>query len=115
MNCFNHPDQPALGLCKSCGRGLCRSCLTEVPDGLACKNRCEARVNLINSIIDNNKKTLAAANVQIRSSTLFLIVMGVLFCVFGFLPLVISGEKGTIFIGVMGLVFLVTGLLRLRS
>ena len=89
--------------------------MAEVPDGLACKNRCEDRVNLINRIIDTNKKVLAAANVQIRSSTIFLIVMGVLFCLFGFLPLVISGEKGTMFFGVMGLVFLVTGLLRLRA
>jgi len=115
MNCFNHPDQPALSLCKSCGRGLCRSCMAEVPEGLACKNRCEDRVNLINRIIDSNTKVLAAANVQIKSGTVFLIVLGVLFCASGFLPFALWGQKGMLFSGVMGLVFLITGLLRLRK
>ena len=115
MNCFYHPDQPALGLCKSCGRGLCRSCTAEVPDGLACKNHCEDRVMLINRIIDSNKQILTAANVQIRSGTIFMIVLGILFCAFGFLPYFISGQKGPIFLGIMGLVFLITGLLRLRK
>jgi len=86
-----------------------------MPDGLACKNRCEDRVKLINCIIDSNKKALAAANFQVRSSTAFLIVMGSLFSLFGFLPLIISGQKGSLFLGVMGLVFLIAGLLRLRS
>ena len=88
--------------------------MAEVPDGLACKNRCEERVNLINRIIDSNKQVLAAANVHIRSGTVFLIVLGTLFCVFGFLPLVLTGEKGAVFLGVMGLVFVITGLFRLR-
>lgn len=115
MNCFNHPDQAALGLCKSCGRGLCRDCISEVPDGLACKNRCEDRVNLINRIIDSNTKVLSAANVQIRSGAVFMIVMGALFCAFGFLPLIMFGHKSGLFLGVMGVIFLVTGLLRLRQ
>ena len=47
MNCFNHRDKPAIGLCKSCGKALCEDCLTEVPNGLACKGSCEDRVNMI--------------------------------------------------------------------
>jgi uncharacterized membrane protein YbhN (UPF0104 family) len=89
--------------------------MTELPDGLACKNKCEDRVTLINHIIDSNKQVLTAANVQIRSGTIFIIVLGILFCAFGFLPYAISGEKGALFLGAMGLVFLITGLLRLRK
>jgi len=89
--------------------------MSELPDGLACKNRCEDRVTLINRIIDNNKSVLAAANVQIRSGTLFMIVLGILLSAFGFLPVLISGQKDMVFVGVMGLVFLFSGLLRLRS
>jgi small-conductance mechanosensitive channel len=34
----------AVGICKSCGRGLSRAAAAEFPQGLACRNRCEADV-----------------------------------------------------------------------
>ena len=114
MNCFFHPDRPALGLCKSCGRGLCQDCLAEVPDGLACKNRCKERVQFINRITDSNRQVLAATNVHVRTATVFTLAFGVLFCLFGFLPYFVFGEKGALILGAMGVVFLVSGLLRLR-
>jgi len=42
MNCFYHPNQEAIGTCKSCGKGLCAACATDLGKGLACRNRCEA-------------------------------------------------------------------------
>ena len=38
MNCFNHPDIPAVGICKYCQRGLCKTCAFDSGDGIACKN-----------------------------------------------------------------------------
>ncbi len=115
MNCFNHTDRPALGLCRSCSKGLCRECLTEVPDGLACKNQCEERVNLINKIINNNQKMISAANVQVRSSGLFILALGILFCLFGFLPLLISGSTSTLYVGIMGLFCTIYGIIRVMK
>lgn len=115
MNCFNHSGQPAIGICKSCGKGLCRECIAEIPDGLACKNSCEDRAMLINRIIDSNKQVLSAANNQVRSGTFFMILSGLIFCAFGLFPYFISGQKGGLFLGVIGIVFLASGLLRLRS
>ena len=115
MNCFNHPELPALGICKSCGKGLCRDCLAEVPDGLACKNRCEDRVGFINRIIDGNKQALAAANRHVRSGAIFAIASGLIFCAFGFLPYFIAGQKTALFLGVVGIVLLASGLFRLSS
>jgi hypothetical protein len=119
VNCFIHQDRPAVGLCKSCGRGLCPECLTEYPDGLACKNRCEARVGLINRIIDNNRNTIAAGNAQIRSATVLMISLGLLFCALGLLPAITAQGKEAIIFGLwfaaIGFVFLVTGLLRFRK
>ena len=43
MKCF-YSDAEAVGICKSCGRGLSRPFLTEFPKGLACANHCEADV-----------------------------------------------------------------------
>ena len=114
MNCYNHPELPALGICKSCGKGLCRECIAEVPDGLACKNHCEDRVIFINRIIDTNKQALTAANVQVRSGTVFMVLTGLIFCAFGFIPYFVYGQKGAIFMGLVGIVFLASGLLRLR-
>lgn len=113
MNCFNHPGQPAVGCCKSCGKGLCADCAAALPNGLACRHACEERVALINQIIDNNQKIIMAANVQVRSSGLFILLIGVAFCLFGFLPLLVSGDTGTLFMGILGLFFAAYGVFRL--
>ena len=115
MNCFNHPDRPAIGFCKSCCRGLCADCAATLTNGLACVNACEDRVSLINQIIDNNQKVISAANVQVRSSGLFILLLGGVFCLFGFLPLLISGNTGTLFMGILGLFFAAYGGIRLMK
>jgi hypothetical protein len=61
MNCFNHRDRPAIGLCKACGKGLCGDCLTELPNGLACKGSCEKRADLLNCITESDAETKIAA------------------------------------------------------
>lgn len=115
MNCFNHHDKPAIGFCKSCCKGLCADCVVPLLNGLACRNACEDRVDLINQIIDNNQKVISAANVQVRSSGLFILLLGAVFCLFGFLPLLISGNTGTLFLGIIGLFFAAYGAIRLMK
>jgi len=41
MKCFYHPERDAVGVCKSCGKGLCGECAAEVGGKLACKDKCE--------------------------------------------------------------------------
>ena len=41
MNCFNHPGVPAVGMCKYCQKGLCKTCTFDSGDGIACKNHRE--------------------------------------------------------------------------
>ncbi len=114
MNCYNHRQTAAIGLCKSCGKALCPDCIEEVPDGLACKASCVERVKLLNRIVDNNQRILAVTNVHIRSNTVFLIIMGSLFGLFGLVPFWITGKPFSLFFTLMGALFLVSGLLRLR-
>jgi hypothetical protein len=83
MNCFNHRDRPAIGLCKACAKALCAECLTELKNGLACKGSCEERVNLINRILDSNSQVLSAANRQIHHGGVHLLIAGVGFIFFG--------------------------------
>jgi hypothetical protein len=56
MKCFYHTNVDAVAVCKNCGKGLCVECATEVGKGIACKNRCEADVEAINKIFQENKK-----------------------------------------------------------
>ena len=37
MNCFEHPQKPAVGTCTNCGRGLCKECTTVVEGQLSCR------------------------------------------------------------------------------
>ena len=44
MNCFQHADRSAVGVCRACGKALCRDCLVEVEGGIACRDTCEEQV-----------------------------------------------------------------------
>ena len=83
MNCFYHPESPAIGLCKSCLRGLCAECAADIHNGLACRNQCEDRARTINRMVDANPTVMATANTQLRRNMLFTLVAGVLFIVLG--------------------------------
>jgi len=41
MRCFYHLDREAVGVCKSCQRGICQECATDIGKGIACKAHCE--------------------------------------------------------------------------
>ena len=51
MKCFYHRDIEAVGICKSCNRGLCGDCAAEIGEGLACKGRCEDTVAKLLSLL----------------------------------------------------------------
>ena len=44
MNCYYHQDTVAIGVCRSCLRGLCPQCAVDLGAGLACRDRCEQDV-----------------------------------------------------------------------
>ena len=56
MNCFYHTSVEAIGICKSCAKGICVECATDTGHGLACKGRCEPQVIRIASLAERNFK-----------------------------------------------------------
>lgn len=110
MNCYYSTDLPAIGICKSCGKGLSSEYAVDVGNGLACKNNCEERVRLINRIIDSNSKVLLSANKQLLRNTIFMIIIGLLFVGMG----VFTGSFGShptgIILCAMGGVFVLRGI-----
>ncbi|MEZ5426327.1 MAG: hypothetical protein R2747_08690 [Pyrinomonadaceae bacterium] len=102
MRCFNHPDVEAVGSCKSCCKGLCAGCATDLGHGLACESHIDAVENL-NLLIERNVRV---GNINKRGkliTPLFLGFMGILFLFSG----VISGTHTTTFGIVMGIGFVI--------
>jgi hypothetical protein len=83
MNCFNHPDRPAVGVCKNCCKGLCADCAATLPNGLACRETCEEQVALLNQAADDNRKLIATVKAQTRSFGGFLLILGVAYFLLG--------------------------------
>ena len=110
MNCFYSPNQPAIGLCKSCLRGLSSEYATDVGDGLACKGICETRARKINLMVDSNSKVMAVANTQVQKNASFSIVAGVLFGAMGFFMGLPSGQPMALLFCGLGLLFIFRGI-----
>jgi hypothetical protein len=115
MNCFNHRDKPAIGLCKACAKALCEECVVELTNGLACKNSCEDRVNMINRMLDSNSQVMGAARHQTRSSGVMTLILGLSFLVFAIFAYFETGGFLPYFLGVLGVAFLITGIFRLSK
>ena len=79
MNCYNHNELSALGICKHCNKGICQNCLTDTGDGLACKGHCTEEVIAINQMINHNKKLVKGTSGNFKSAGVLYVVMGVIF------------------------------------
>ena len=110
MKCFNHHQSDAIGICKNCSKGLCKECLTEVKNGIACTLTCVEEVNQVNSLIDRNKKSYGATSgAHLRNAYIYG-SMGIIFIIFGYKT---EGMGGFLF--TMGTLFLVASVLSIIS
>jgi hypothetical protein len=105
MRCYYHRDQEAVGVCKSCGRGLCAECAADIGKGLACRSRCEedarAIVQVVNRSIRLGAKSEALLHANQRSrlgAALLYLVLGGVFLVGGWM----DRERFTILIVIGG-------------
>jgi hypothetical protein len=97
MRCFYHHDQEAIGVCKSCGKGLCAECAVDLGKGLACRGHCEADAEAVIQLIGQNvrhmdvveralqgRRSVLRQNSSTRYATgLFMAVAGAIFTIFG--------------------------------
>jgi hypothetical protein len=58
MNCFEHPQKPALGTCTFCGRGLCRDCASVVQGKLSCRGSCQHEVARDRELMQKSEQAL---------------------------------------------------------
>jgi len=83
MNCFNHSNEPAVGICKHCNKAICHKCTTDTGDGIACTETCVETVHALNSLIDRNRHTVSTQQKNAYISPAFLGMTGAIFLIFG--------------------------------
>ncbi len=59
MNCTNHPDREATGMCAYCGKPFCQECLVEVKGRMYCKAD-------LGNVMDEAKQSASAAQPTIN-------------------------------------------------
>src|SRR5207302_6215916 len=91
MKCFYHETRDAIGVCKSCGKGLCRECAVDLDKGLACRGRCEEDARAVIALIDRNirfEPTVSSIIARTRrgrvGAAVFYFVCGAAFIAWGF-------------------------------
>ena len=107
MNCHNHPDRSAVGICKACYKGLCSECATDLGLGLSCKGDHEKYVNNINMVIEKNVKVYSEAGKNSFIGPAFTIFMGSVFTYQGY----VSSGKLALFMLLLGGGFIFFGML----
>ena len=77
MKCYSHSEAEAVAVCRSCGRALCRDCVTEVGLSCSCKGRCESMVAAMNDLVERGKTAYQkTSTLQLRNG-IFVILLGV--------------------------------------
>ncbi len=97
MNCFYHPDSPAIGLCKYCQRGLCSECAAIGDDVLACTNRHEDEVRQLGQLAARNLFQAKRVGSAYMRNAIFYGLVGVLFAGFGLMQYRFLGLQAVFF------------------
>ncbi len=97
MNCFYHPDKPAIGLCKYCQRGLCTECAAIVDDVLACTHRHEDEVHQLEQLAARNLFQSKQVGASYMRNAIFYGLVGVLFAGFGLVQYRFLGLQAAFF------------------
>ncbi len=106
MKCYYHNESDAVGICKSCAKGLCPECAADVGNGIACKDRCEAKVEALVDLIERNKTAYKKTSGAYSNMALFLVISGALILLFGLLSF-LRGSGPSSFLTLMGVSFFV--------
>ena len=97
MNCFYHPQVPAVGICKYCQKGLCTECAVDLGHGIGCKHH-QQEVHELYDIHFANKQSAQNMGRVYKQSAIAMSFMG------------LAGILGGIVIGRTGLVLVFIGI-----
>ena len=107
MRCYNHAGATAVGICKSCQKAVCITCVIDTGRGIACSEECETEVEELNQIVDRSKQIYGIGTTKqvLPTHVIMFAIFGILFLVFGMIN-VFYAENPDYFSAVMGAGFL---------
>ncbi len=82
MQCYQHNEQSAIGICKVCSKGLCNDCAADTEVGLSCDKHIE-RVKDLELVIDKNIKAIKDASINTFIAPACFLIMGIGFIISG--------------------------------
>jgi len=115
MECFAHEGRPAVGSCRACFKGVCRTCAVDLGRGLACAGRCEEAARALIASLEQSMRIQGLSGRMVHGartlwSGLAWVALGVgLFVLVWGLTLPSFRE-----ISLLGIPFLAIGVLTLR-
>ena len=112
MRCFYHDEVEAVGVCKACGRGLCRGCSAEAGSSIACASRCEDRARTVDELMDRNIRIMPLTEQAWQGYPRRQVAAAVMALVAGILFVMVGVDmRGTGRLGItgIGLIAIVTG------
>ena len=90
MNCYYHQDSTAVGICRSCAKGICADCAI---DGvMVCSEECREKTENIENLIDKRNDDPKFSLSQLLLFPSFMVFMGVVLLVI----LYVSERLGTL-------------------
>ena len=81
MRCYYHREADAVAMCRHCGRGLCDACAAEVNKVSACRDRCEADVAALQTMLARSDSAFGTAARQLRIAAFICVLFAGLFVV----------------------------------
>jgi hypothetical protein len=82
MQCFNHTDTPAVAICLSCGKALCKSCAMNTSEFIVCSDSCKNRLTMQRSLKEKEPKAYLATSKFMFFNGLIFMIAGCLMLIF---------------------------------
>ena len=81
MECFTHNGKSAVGICKACGKAVCRTCAKDLGFGLACSDTCATEYTELNEMNQRGKRIYGIGK-NVKKKLPSGVVMWLMFAVF---------------------------------
>jgi hypothetical protein len=104
MNCYNHPETSAVGMCVSCNKGICKACADDTKNDLTC-SFCSTLVPSKRSAAQKSSSALYITERKSYGRPVFLMAFGIIYVVM----FVLSGRRNDYFTLSLGVLFVIYG------
>lgn len=85
MECFAHPGSDAVGICKTCGKAVCRDCVVDTGFAIACSESCASEATALHQMNQAGKRLygIGVDRKKLPSGIVMWLLFGTLFSGYG--------------------------------